>query len=419
MKKILFSFVLLVSVMVLVSCGGGLAIEVSETTADAPPSTTLKIIDSGESAYVIVHDGSEGAASLAAEISTYLKVKFSTEIKVSEENQGRYRIVVGAVGEDGETEAKKLVSHADFAVSVKEDTLYLSAPNVVSYHYLLTYLKKEVLVRKTGNSLILSPENEFHYAESELKDTDLIEYQQKNKGKVNLEDYFSPSVFKHEGTSLLYRIYAPFKFEPEKKYPVYVNLHGAGIRGSDNKRPLAFVKSLFSNEELSMEDCIVIVPQCPEGQKWVDTDWNVGSYDLSKVPESNELAAVVALVESVMKEYPVDTDRIYAAGFSMGGYGTWNLLMNHPDLFAAGVPMCGAASPTSANLMVNVPVWTIHGAKDPTVPVEGSREMVEALREAGSTVVLYTELPEHDHNVWDYTYKNTEIYTWLFSQKKS
>ena len=102
--------------------------------------------------------------------------------------------MVGAVGEDGKKASEKLGSHADFAVTVKEDTLYLSAPNVVSYHYLLTYLKKEVLLRKTGNTLTLSPENDFHYTQSELKDTDFIEYQEKNKSSVKLEDVFAPLV---------------------------------------------------------------------------------------------------------------------------------------------------------------------------------------------------------------------------------
>ena len=104
---------------------------------------------------------------------------------------------------------------------------------------------------------------------------------------------------------------------------------------------------------------------------------------------------------------------------SMGGYGTWNLLMNHPDVFAAGVPMCGAADPKMAEVLAQIPIWTIHGVKDPTVPVSGSRDMAAAIEKYDPVDFRYTELPDHEHDVWNYTYQNAEIMKWLFSQKKS
>ena len=106
-------------------------------------------------------------------------------------------------------------------------------------------------------------------------------------------------------------------------------------------------------------------------------------------------------------------------GYSMGGYGTWNLLMNHPELFAAGVPMCGAGDPSKANVLKDIPVWAVHGALDPTVPVAGSRDMAAAIETAGAKDFHYTELPDAVHDVWNYTYGNAEIFTWLFNQKKA
>ena len=102
----------------------------------------------------------------------------------------------------------------------------------------------------------------------------------------------------------------------------------------------------------------------------------------------------------------------------MGGYGVWNLLMRHPDLFAGGVAMCAAGDPTKAEVLVDIPVWAIHGAKDPTVPVSGSREMVEAIKAAGGSKVEYTELPNNEHDVWTYTYANYKIFLWLYEQVK-
>jgi predicted peptidase len=114
----------------------------------------------------------------------------------------------------------------------------------------------------------------------------------------------------------------------------------------------------------------------------------------------------------------VDDKRIYASGYSMGGYGTWNLLMNHSDVFCAAVAMCGAADPSQAATLVDIPVWAIHGVKDPTVPVSGSQEMVAAIQAAGGTKIRYTELPDHEHDVWSYTYTDPEIFNWLFAQVK-
>ena len=67
--------------------------------------------------------------------------------------------------------------------------------------------------------------------------------------------------------------------------------------------------------------------------------------------------AVMQLLDQLQEKYSVDEKRIYVMGFSMGGYGTWNALMNHPDVFAAGVPMCGAGDPSKAELLKNIPIW--------------------------------------------------------------
>ena len=52
---------------------------------------------------------------------------------------------------------------------------------------------------------------------------------------------------------------------------------------------------------------------------------------------------VIELIEYLIKEKNIDTDRIYIAGLSMGGYGTFELVSRRPDLFAAAVPICGGA----------------------------------------------------------------------------
>ncbi len=418
MKKRLLILGVLLALLSFSACSQSLEKNITQGSISqeesALPSTTLEIVKNGKSNYHIVHDGSKEAKSFATDLANHIKLKYGSalEVKSALEGGGRYEIAVSYEKPQGD-----FVEAFDFSLAAEEDRLALSATGKVSFQYLLEYLKREVVVRNGSADLTITPENNIQYSASELSQTNFVDYlREGGESAPNPDVFFESGAYRHEKTTLLYRYYVPFNYSEEKEYPIFVNLHGAGIRGSDNTRPLAFVKKLFSMGEISLDECIVIVPQCPEEQKWVDTNWSKGSYDLSAVPESNELRALVALIEAIKSEYSVDVNRIYAAGFSMGGYGTWNLLMNHPDLFAAGVPMCGAASPTSANLVLNTPVWAVHGAKDPTVPVSGSREMVEAIRNLGGTKALYTELSDHEHDVWTYTYSNTEIFTWLFTQ---
>lgn len=422
MKKVFFSVFLLMLLFVLVSCSAGIEAVSDEKneTETADPSTTLEIVKKGESRYTIVHDGTDEAKDFASKLSTFMKLKFAADIGIEalEEGDGRYEIVIGSVRQAGENATKKLEGPIDFSLTVNEDLLCLTAKSGVSYRYLMEYLKREVLVRDQTADLVLTPENNVRYRDSKLFSTNFIDYLRQANKNLAPDVFFEEGVFEYEKTGLLYRYYIPSDYSSDQKYPIFVNLHGAGIRGSDNKRPLAFVKQLFQNDAYNLDECIVLVPQCPENEKWVDIVWKDGSYNLADVPESNEFEALVALIESLKKEYSVDENRIYAAGFSMGGYGTWNLLINHPDLFCAGVPMCGAGAPDAADRLLNTPVWAVHGAKDPTVPVSGSREMVEAIQKLGGTKVHYTELPDHEHDVWNYTYSNEEIFTWLFSQTK-
>ena len=116
------------------------------------------------------------------------------------------------------------------------------------------------------------------------------------------------------------------------------------------------------------------------------------------------------------KEYSIDPQRIYLTGLSMGGYGTWDLLARKPDLFAAGVPVCGGGDESTAEKFAKVPVWVFHGDKDTAVPVGRSRTMVEALKKAGGHP-KYTEYAGVGHNPWDKAYADPKLMNWLFKQK--
>ena len=76
--------------------------------------------------------------------------------------------------------------------------------------------------------------------------------------------------------------------------------------------------------------------------------------------------------------------------------------------------MDGCADPwrEAARRLAHIPSWIVHGARDDVIPVEQSRRMAAALRDAG-TPVHYRELPEANHNAWDAAYADARLWQWL------
>lgn len=415
MKKVIsFLLVLTMCFTLLAGCN-------SETPKETEPEkfVTTTFIAEGKSDYVIVYDGSLEGADFARELVTVLSQTYGVafEAKDASEGENACEIIVGNGRDIAKKTVDKLKKPFDFALKVEENALVLCAVNALSYDYLLEYLSREVFTEGEVN-LTLSSEDNLFYTESPLMEYTYVDYLAQGGKSFQLADVFDWGFYENADTRLPYRLYVPFNYDPQKQYPVLVHLHGAGLRGDDNMRHLMRLDIPMASPEVNLDDAIIVSPQCPENQKWVDSNWGAGKYLLDNTPESNELKAVVELVGQLQETYNVDAGRIYACGFSMGGYGTWNLLLNHPDLFCAGIPMCGGGDPTKADILRDIPVWAIHGAMDPTVPVAGSRDMVEAIKAAGGEKVLYTELPDHEHDVWNYTYESSEMFAWLMSQRK-
>lgn len=220
---------------------------------------------------------------------------------------------------------------------------------------------------------------------------------------------------------LNYRLYVPASYEhgQAEELPLLIYLNGAGSRGTDNIKQLANLSPLIT-PLIDDQDypCIIVVPQLPDSDKWVNVDWTLGSY-ADSIAESNSAKLLMGLIGELKEAYQVDGNRVYLMGQSFGGYGTWDLITRHPETFAAAVPMCGAGSPVRADVIKDMPLLVLHGASDPTVPVSGSREMVDALQAAGSTTVTYLEYPGDDHYIQRRLFEQPELYLdWLFRQEK-
>ena len=224
--------------------------------------------------------------------------------------------------------------------------------------------------------------------------------------------------FRRGEQTLPYRLLRPIKQEQSKRYSLVLFLHGAGERGDDNTAQLVHVAPELADQELRERyPAFVVAPQCPKEIKWVDVEWGSTAHDMQKSP-SQPLSLVIDMMDSLIEELPIDPDRVYVIGLSMGGYGTWELLQRIPERFVAGVPICGGGDPAYARKVAQVPVWAFHGDADQTVPVERSRNMIQAVRAAGGTAI-YTEYPGVSHNSWTMTAQNRLVWDWLFSHERS
>ncbi len=214
-----------------------------------------------------------------------------------------------------------------------------------------------------------------------------------------------------------WRLFVPAGADKAKPLPLVVFLHGAGMRGTDNVGPMSLAWTFITPEAQAKHPCFVLAGQVREGRRWVGQDFNKGSYSAEAVPISDEMRAILALVDQTIAGRPIDPKRVYVVGQSMGGYGTWDALVRRPDLWAAGVPICGAGDPSKAAAIASIPVWAWHGENDTAVPVSGSRDMIAALTRAGATP-QYSEIAKGGHGVWAPAFADPKLYAWLFAQRR-
>lgn len=223
------------------------------------------------------------------------------------------------------------------------------------------------------------------------------------------------------GKVLPYRLFKPGQIDAQKRYPLVIFFHGAGERGTDNAKQLnlggkagAFLWALPENQK--QHPCFVAAPQCPNEDMWANVNWGAASHEVK--PETAAMRLALEMIDSLMKEFPIDPDRVYVTGLSMGGYGTWDLLGRRPGMVAAAIPVCGGLGDGQAEKIASIPQWIFHGGKDTVVKTIRSRNAFEQLKAAGAKTLHYTEFEGVGHNSWDAAYATPGLVDWLMSQKR-
>ena len=152
----------------------------------------------------------------------------------------------------------------------------------------------------------------------------------------------------------------------------------------------------------------------------------------------NHFDKLDALLARLITELNIDTDKFYLAGQSMGGNGAWEYGAKNLNMFAALVPVCGYVARKDpktgervaeiAEVLKNKPIYVFHAANDSVVSVEHSDGMVESLKKAGNTNVLYTRYDDapgfpagggKGHASYELAFKEEKLYKWLLEQSLS
>ncbi|MDZ7721405.1 MAG: dienelactone hydrolase family protein [candidate division KSB1 bacterium] len=173
-----------------------------------------------------------------------------------------------------------------------------------------------------------------------------------------------------------YKLLLPRDWTPERRYPVIVDLHGAG-----NPYPLSFFTSvpgaIRGSEEMNENNvqAFILQPWC-RGNAGYRGEAGRDIYEALHDMQANWNSA----------------DSVYLTGFSMGGYGAWMHMLRSPEQWRAVVIAAGGPSDSVSEQQLSavkdLPVMIWHGDSDGAVSVSNAYEMQHMLESAGGQPVM-------------------------------
>lgn len=203
-----------------------------------------------------------------------------------------------------------------------------------------------------------------------------------------------------------YVMYLPQGYDPAdgKKWPLVFFFHGIGERGDDPHALLKMALPEYLHKGGAL-DAIMVAPQCPAESHWVENP--------------AELEKLSRFIPRMLASYPVDEDRVYITGLSMGGRCCWMLALAMPETFAAAAIICGRTIDYDLHRITRMPIWMFHGIHDEITPFFHINRVIPSLSEYGHLYYKLTVYPRLGHAIWQETYAKRELYHWLLAQSRS
>lgn len=237
----------------------------------------------------------------------------------------------------------------------------------------------------------------------------------------------------YKNSPIRFRLHTPEPLTAGKKYPMVVWLHGAGECGSDNVDQLSHLHHIIPYlVGPKKRDFFLLVSQCPHAH----VSWEAPEICLTRIRPNDSvecnvtddpialgnapLSFTLAMVDAVLKSFPVDANRVTVAGLSTGGEGVWRILERRPDLFAAAAPIVSwkAMQPKSLRekpLLKKIPIWAIYSSDDRGI--DFARKEFDRLRDCGCRVHK-TEFGVCGHHAWTPAMLQGDVFGWLISRAK-
>lgn len=222
--------------------------------------------------------------------------------------------------------------------------------------------------------------------------------------------------------ALPYQLYKPKGFDPERKYPVLLYMHGMGSNGDDNLKHLTVVTasiiSHLTDSDKYNKDVIIIAPHCPKGSQWVD--WDIHNKVFASDNITEKLKKAFEIFDYWFANIQYDESRVYLWGNSMGAFAAFDMMQRRPGFFAGAVAVAGFGKPELAHRIARNNIWIHHGTVDKLVPFEGSETLYnELINNGGGDNIRLTPYPDKGHSIFAEVGNSDEAVKWLFSQRKA
>ncbi len=208
-----------------------------------------------------------------------------------------------------------------------------------------------------------------------------------------------------------FRFHLPEKTPLGKRFPLIVFFHGEGESDDDNTRQLSHIQYAVNSFVGPQKfDCFILAAQCPaDNHSWNSSENKYGT---------SPLTYVELMIRAVIREYPIDVERVSAFGICSGATAAWRCAAKNPELFCA----LGLCSPvidyydSGIDVLRNVPVWFFGNNQDRAFPLENMRRTFDVMNQKG--IRLYYSERNGTHDSWSKALRDDLIFNWLLSQKK-
>ena len=200
-----------------------------------------------------------------------------------------------------------------------------------------------------------------------------------NKIKNLIVENFKQFVYKDTktGTTVKYNLYIPKNYDKNKKYPLVLFMHDAGVLSEDTKTTLLQGNGAISfatPEEQERHEAFVLAPQY--SRKVVDDNGDITS----------DLDATVNLIKDyLISKYSIDEKKLYATGQSMGGMMAIVMNYKYPELFAASYLVACQWNPKEVSTMAKNNLWITVSTGDAKA-YPGMNAITSELIKRGATV---------------------------------